>query len=140
MKNSHPVGIVIVTHGASGRGLLVSVTELLGAEATTAMHVVEVPFGEDRPATLRRVHEAVDEVDGGHGVLILCDLVGSTPANCCLDEMRSGDSRNIHVLTGISMPMLIKVATIDRVEHSVDTVAEAARETAVNAVKHLGGN
>ena len=49
-------------------------------------------------------------INYGHDVLAVVDPVGSTPARLCCGKC----SDKGHVVTGLNMPMLLKLATVDR--------------------------
>jgi PTS system ascorbate-specific IIA component len=48
----------------------------------------------------------LQRLDEGDGVLVLTDLYGSTPANIA---RALGSRRSVRVLTGINLPMLVRV-------------------------------
>src|SRR6185312_13347910 len=50
---------------------------------------------------------AIRKVDAGAGVLILTDMFGGTPSNLGLSMLEAG---RVEVLTGVNLPMLIKLA------------------------------
>ena len=52
---------------------------------------------------------AVRKVDGGHGVIILTDMFGGTPSNLAISVM---DESKAEVIAGISLPILVKLASI----------------------------
>jgi PTS system mannose-specific IIA component len=47
-------------------------------------------------------------VDLGQGVLILTDMYGGTPSNISLSFL---EGKKIEVITGVNLPMLLKLAT-----------------------------
>ena len=49
---------------------------------------------------------AIRAVDDGDGVLVLTDMLGGTPANLALTFL----DEKIEVLTGVNLPMLLKLA------------------------------
>jgi PTS system mannose-specific IIA component len=55
-----------------------------------------------------RIVAAISEVDSGDGVIILTDMFGGTPSNISLSFLEEG---KVEVVTGVNLPMLIKVAT-----------------------------
>jgi PTS system ascorbate-specific IIA component len=55
---------------------------------------------------LQRAKKALAALDTGDGVLVLTDLFGSTPSNIAA---RLLDSSRTRVVTGINLPMLIRV-------------------------------
>ena len=98
------VGIVIVTHVDYGAALLRAAEHILGpAQDCTS---IQVDINYDVSETVNRLKEAVSLLDTGKGVLVLTDMFGGTPTNLSLSLMSSG---NIEVLTGVNLPMLLKV-------------------------------
>jgi mannose/fructose-specific phosphotransferase system component IIA len=73
---------------------------------------VGVNIGDDRSVVDTKINQAVEGlgVRSWEDVLFLVDLVGSTPARLCCGKC----SDKGHVVTGLNMPMLLKLATIDR--------------------------
>jgi mannose/fructose-specific phosphotransferase system component IIA len=67
---------------------------------------------DDQTAVNAKIDQAIATlgISGREDVLFLVDLVGSTPARLCCDKC--GDRG--HVVTGVNMPMLLKLATADR--------------------------
>ena len=49
------------------------------------------------------------EADQGEGVLVLTDMFGGTPSNISLSFL---GERRVEVVTGMNLPMLIKLATL----------------------------
>ena len=54
-----------------------------------------------------RLGEAVKRVDTGDGVLVLTDMFGGSPANLALTFL----DENLEVVTGVNLPMILKLAT-----------------------------
>lgn len=129
------IGIVLVTHGNAASAMLAEVERLVAPDALVGMRGVEVVHGEPRAGLLRRIGDAVTAVDEGAGVLVACDLHGSTPSNCAVELLRSG--RHILVVYGINMPMLIKLATAPRTV-GLEAAAAAAMETAIRSIRIEG--
>ena len=100
------VGVVLVTHYG------------LGSEFLQALRLI-IPDAPDYrsvsldPAqsveTMRKlIEEAILQANAGEGVLVLTDMFGGTPSNLALSFL---DDHPIEVVTGINLPMLIKLAT-----------------------------
>lgn len=99
------VGIVIVTHGSTGAGLI-EAAEFIAGESLS--EVLFVPFRQ-AGANLTGASElgsALDRADTGDGVLVLTDLLGSSPSNMVVDLL---PSRNAVLVTGINLAMLLSV-------------------------------
>ena len=116
------IGVVIVTHYR------------LGAEFLQALRLI-VPdcpeFGSvaiEPSQSVNQMREAISialrERDTGDGVLILTDMFGGTPSNMSLSFL---DEHHVEVVTGINLPMLIKLATLTE-EKSLEELARFVKE------------
>ena len=104
--------VVIVTHGKAGADMLDAVQRFLGMHLQDVATVGVEPE-DDRRAVDGKIGEAVARLGLStcEDVLFLVDLVGSTPAQLCCSRC---DGRSGHVVTGVNLPMLLKLATADR--------------------------
>jgi PTS system mannose-specific IIA component len=125
------VGLVVVTHGGSGECLLAAAASIVGELA--AATAVGVSMAEDFDNIVRRVGRACDEVDSGLGVVILVDIHGSSPFQACL-AMLDG-TRPAEIVCGVNLPMLLKLATIDRGELRPSEIAELVRDVGRRSIR-----
>jgi PTS system mannose-specific IIA component len=125
------VGLVIVTHGGCGACMLTAAADIVGL--VPAASSVEVAVGEDFGAVVRRVGQACDRVDSGMGVLILVDVHGSSEFQACL-TMVDG-TRPVEILCGVNLPMLIKLATLDRQHMSPPEMADLLKEVGKRSIR-----
>jgi mannose PTS system EIIA component len=100
------VGVVIVTHGNLSRDLL-EVTELI-VGACPNISAVTIRPEEGIAEIAKKVEASVRTADRGNGILILTDLFGGTPSNVSLSFLLDD---KVEVLSGVNLPMLIKIAT-----------------------------
>jgi len=125
------VGLVVVTHGGCGACLLSAAAEIVGPlEASASIAVVA---GEDFPEVVRRVAHACDGVDTGSGLLILVDVHGSSEFQACL-AMIDG-SRPVEIVCGVNLPMLIKLATVDRKHMTPSDTADLLKEVGKRSIR-----
>jgi mannose/fructose-specific phosphotransferase system component IIA len=117
-------GIVIVSHGESGHAMIDTVERMVGK---LDARVVTVPIGEAREATQTHIDDACREL-GAEETLFLIDLEGSTPFNACTRHV----GRTV-ILSGVNLPMLFKLATVDR-EQSALRLAEELRATGMKSI------
>lgn len=97
------IGILLLSHGEMANGMRHSLNFLYGqAEGLRALCLYPEHSPEDFDALLA---EAVAEVDGGEGVLILTDINGGTPANRAL--MLAASRPDIEVIAGMNLPLLL---------------------------------
>ncbi len=125
------VGLVVVTHGGCGACLLSAAAEIVGPlEASTSVSVV---VGEDFGDVIRRVGHACDGVDSGAGLVILCDVHGSSEFQACL-AMVDG-SRSVEIVCGVNLPMLLKLATLDRHVMRPSELADLLQEVGKRSIR-----
>jgi PTS system mannose-specific IIA component len=113
------VGIVLVTHGKLGQEMLTTAEGIVGALDST--RTVEIDARDSVDQIREKMSGAIAEVDGGDGVLVLTDMFGGTPANIALSFL---DERKVEVVTGVNLPMLLKLGTA---RQGSATVADIAR-------------
>ena len=82
---------------------------------------------------VRRVSHACDEVDAGTGVLILVDVHGSSEFQACLANIDG--SRPMEIVCGVNLPMLIKLATVDRHALGPGAMADVVKEVGKRSIR-----
>lgn len=123
------IGILLMSHGKMAEGMLDSSQLFFGEEIeqlkTLCLAKEETVEGFDL-----RIRQTLASLDEGQGVLVLCDLLGGTPANRCVSLLSEG--QKIRVITGMNLGMLIEILGIRSALSSVDQLdlnelAEAAK-------------
>jgi PTS system mannose-specific IIA component len=130
------IGVIVATHGEFGLVLLSTLRMILGeTEGIAAIDLVSQDSMESFQAKMEKALEAVDP--NGSGALLLVDMLGGTPFNVAL---RLSQTRKLQVVTGVNLPMLIKVAS-DREETQLERLAlevqAATREGIVTSLELL---
>jgi PTS system mannose-specific IIA component len=99
------VGMVVATHGQLADELLRTAAGIVGPlERCEGVSITATSSMEE---ARKRLGEAIQHVDDGQGVLVLTDMFGGTPANLALTFLEDG----IEVVTGVNLPMILKLAT-----------------------------
>ena len=104
------VGVVVVSHEQVAFSMVEAARRVVGT--MPGVNVVCVSSAEDSAAITQRVSHACSEVDDGAGVLIMVDVYGSTPFNVAMSMLDGTGAAE--VLCGVNLPMLLKLATLDR--------------------------
>ncbi|HKZ03547.1 MAG TPA: PTS sugar transporter subunit IIA [Pyrinomonadaceae bacterium] len=109
---------VIVTHGHLAGELLAAAEMIIGPVS----HITAVSIGwhDDVDVAREEVQRAIVRVSQKAGVLLLTDMFGGTPTNIASMFLEEG---RIEVLTGVNLPMVIKLAT----QSGSESLAETAR-------------
>ena len=128
-------GVVVVTHGQLATELVNSAEMIVGDLPHFA--AVSIGWHDDVDLAREEIGRAIARVqasagaDGERpaGVLVLTDMFGGTPANLGVTYV----SPDVEVITGVNLPMLIKLA---RPQGDTDllTLAREMREHGRNAI------
>jgi len=101
------VGVVVVTHCHLAEELIAA-AQLVVGEELKQFQPVPIDPKETSDQIREKIIAAIRKVDGGQGVLILTDMYGGTPSNISLSFL---EEKKIEVITGVNLPMLLKLAT-----------------------------
>lgn len=132
-ERKQQIGIVIVTHVDYGAALLRAAEHIVGPvqDCTT----IQVDVSNDVKDTVARLKEAAALLDTGTGVIMLTDMFGGTPTNLSLSLL--GSFENIEVLTGVNLPMLLKVLS-HRDNKPLRELAEIACDAGMDGIAVAG--
>jgi len=100
-------GVVIVTHYRLGEEFLQAL-RLIVPDAPP-VRAVSVDPKQSVDQMREAIAKALREADTGDGVLVLTDMFGGTPSNISLSFL---GERRVEIVTGLNLPMLIKLATM----------------------------
>ena len=131
------IGMVLVTHGALAHEFKSALEHVVGPQD----NVETIAIGPDDDMEQRRddILRAVDTADQGQGVVILTDMFGGTPSNLAISVMQQ---REVEVIAGVNLPMLVKLARIRAdfdIKRAVKEAADAGRKYINVASEALGG-
>lgn len=113
------IGMVLVTHGNIGTELLTILNQIVGPQKQAA--AISIGPEDDMDKCRNQILAAIKDVNNGKGVVLLTDMFGGTPSNLAISVMPTTNSM---VLTGVNLPMLIKLASV-RTMPLLDAVKEA---------------
>jgi mannose PTS system EIIA component len=122
------IGVVVVTHGQLAAELVSAAETIVGD--LPQMKAVSIGWHEDVQDARQEIASAIAAVAGPEGVIIATDMFGGTPANLGITFLETG---RIEVVTGVNLPMLIKLAGLRDTSNVLD-VAREIREHGRNAI------
>jgi mannose PTS system EIIA component len=99
------IGVLLITHGASGEHMLATAMQIVGKTAVRAA-AIGVPLDADPQVELDKARARAAQLDDGSGVLVLTDIYGATPGNVAAGLLADG---RIEGVAGLSLPMLVRV-------------------------------
>lgn len=113
------IPVLVLTHGDLAK-------ELLRAACNIDPHLADhsealcLPWDVDSEQGSQDLRQALSRLDAGQGVLVLTDMFGGTATNLALPFL---ERETIEVVTGVNLPMLIKLASLRDVELSIHDLA-----------------
>ena len=102
------VGVLIISHGRLATELLAAARTIEPA-LTEQSRAITLEWNLDPEAGRAEIARALKELDTGDGVIVLTDMFGGTPTNLSLGFL---DPARSEVVTGVNLPMLIKLASV----------------------------
>lgn len=122
------IGVVVVTHGQLAIELVNAAETIVGD--LPQFTAVSIGWHEDTEDARKEIQQAIARVHRDGGVLIVTDMFGGTPSNLAMTFLTEGA---VEVLTGVNLPMLIKLANLPE-RADLLTAAREMREHGRNAI------
>ena len=122
------IGVVVVTHGQLAVELLNAAEMIVGD--LPQFTAVSIGWHEDVNDAREDIAQAVERVRGDGGVLLLTDMFGGTPSNLGMTFL---EADQLEVITGVNLPMLIKLASLSGSANLL-AVAREMRDHGRNAI------
>ncbi|MGV3741303.1 MAG: PTS sugar transporter subunit IIA [Burkholderiaceae bacterium] len=114
------VGILLLTHAPLGNAFIEAATHVFRVRPER-LESVDVRADQDTAEVKQMAKAAIARIDDGTGVLVITDVMGGTPSNCCF---QLGEPGHVEVIAGISLPMLLRALTYRN--DTLDVVMEMA--------------
>jgi PTS system mannose-specific IIA component len=122
------IGVVVVTHGQLAIELVNAAEMIVGDLPQFA--AVSIGWHDDVNDAREEIVQAIERVRGAEGVLLLTDMFGGTPSNLGMTFL---EKDRIEVITGVNLPMLIKLAGLAQSQDLL-AVARQMRDDGRNAI------
>lgn len=122
------IGVVVVTHGQLAIEL-VNAAEMIVGELPQFI-AVSIGWHDEVNDAREEIAQAIERVRGESGVLLLTDMFGGTPSNLGMTFL---ETNHLEVITGVNLPMLIKLASL-RSSLDLLSVAHEMRDHGRNAI------
>ena len=124
------VGILIITHSDIGKQLLLTATSVFGKNPFQ-VELLSVD-NYDQPDDVKELAEKyVNFLDNGSGVLVMTDIIGTTPSNIA----SSINNKNIKIIAGLNLSMLLNVFNYP--EDTLEKLADRAVQGGVAGVSKV---
>ena len=122
------IGVVVITHGQLATELVNAAEMIVGD--LPQFTAVSIGWHDDVNDAREDLEQAIERVRGDAGVLVVTDMFGGTPSNLGMTFL---EQDQVEVITGVNLPMLIKLANL-RSSSDLLAVAREMREHARDAI------
>ena len=124
------VGILLVTHSDIGKQLLLTATSIFGKNPFQ-VELLSID-NYDQPSDVKELADKyVKFLDNGAGVLVLTDIIGTTPSNIA----SSINHEKIAIVAGLNLSMILNVFNYP--EDSLDQLSIKALEGGIQGVSKI---
>ena len=125
------IPVLVLTHGNLATELLQAAQTIDPslADRTAAM---SLPWDIDSDEASRSLKKQLRELDQGEGTLVLTDMFGGTATNLALQFL---DPDNIEVVTGVNLPMLVKLGSLQGTPMSLHELATGLTEAGQKSIR-----
>ncbi len=131
------VGVVVITHGKLAEELISAVKFVVADKSAVRMEGLSLDPREEFETFSQRIKNTIKRIDDGDGVLLVTDMFGGTPSNVSLTFL---EEKKVEVISGVNLPMLLKLATISSkltLDEAVKIAESAGRDNIIVASKLL---
>src|SRR5437016_4390056 len=122
------IGGVIVTHGHLASEFIAAAEMIIGP----MLHVTpaSIDWHDDIEVARAELERAIARVSRGRGVLLLTDMFGGAPTDIASMFL---DNPGIEVVTGVNLPMIIKLAE-QKPEETLAQMAVQMRDAGIEGI------
>jgi PTS system ascorbate-specific IIA component len=114
------IGILLIMHEPLAHAFMKTAAHMFDG-GQERFEAIDVRPDQDLSDLNMMASQAIARLDNGSGVLVLTDVLGGTPSNCCHQLTTRG---RVEVIAGVSLPMLLRAITYR--QSDLETVIEKA--------------
>ena len=122
------IGLIIITHGNLALELKSAMGHIIGSQADIEIFCINPD--DDIDIQKNNIQNTIKEINKGNGIIMLTDMFGGTPSNLALGFLEPG---KIEVLSGVNLPMLIKIGQL----RDNTNLLEVVKEGKIAAQKYI---
>lgn len=131
------IGIILVTHGSFGSELIKTAEMIVGKQ--DCIETISMQECSSLSSIADEI-EATIEKYANSGAIVFTDMFGGSPSNISMAYL---GSKNVEVISGVNLPMLIKAISVRKENKSLsaicDDCAESGRSSIIVAGQLLKG-
>ena len=125
------IGTLVVTLGTVAKSFVEASQHIIGKSSAVDYFCVDWRDKVEEVST--RLGQRIEDMDQGHGVLLLTDIIGGTATNIALSHRKPGQ---IEVITGVNLTMVVRAWTLSEelnVASAAELLADQGKKAITNA-------
>ncbi|MGL5614717.1 MAG: PTS fructose transporter subunit IIA [Sarcina sp.] len=123
-------GIIVTGHGKFAEGIVSAMEVIAGRQK--GIEIVNFSMDSSTEKLKKEIREKIDIYN--REVLILADLAGGSPFNVSVELMGEIKEKNIEVVAGVNLAMLLELALMKDME-TMEELLQSAISVGISAVK-----
>jgi len=128
------IPVLVLTHGDLAVALL-DAARTIDPHLDKETGALALPWDVDSDDASNLLKQRLRELDQGEGVLILTDMFGGTATNLALPFLVPNQ---VEIVTGVNLPMLVKLASIRDQDLSLSDVADRLTAAGQKSIRVAG--
>lgn len=124
------VGILLITHSDIGKQMILTATSVYG-KTPLRVELLSVDNFDQPDDMILLAQKYVKFLDAGSGVLVLTDMIGTTPSNIA----SSITHKNIKIISGLNLSMILNI--LNYPTDNLDKLAKRAVQGGIEGIVKL---
>lgn len=125
------IAVIVLTHGNLA-GELLEAARKIDEQIEQSSVALPLPWEIDSDEASELLRRTLKELDSSDGVLILTDMFGGTATNLALPFLTPDQ---VEVVTGVNLPMLVKLASLRNREAPLAELAARLTESGQKSIR-----
>jgi len=122
------IGIILVTHGAFGKELINTAEMIVGKQ--DSIETICMDAGASLSSIADEIETAIEKY-ANSGAIVFTDMFGGSPSNISMAYL---GSKNVEVISGVNLPMLIKALSVRKENKSLSAICEDCAESGKTSI------
>ncbi|ADD68086.1 PTS system fructose subfamily IIA component [Denitrovibrio acetiphilus DSM 12809] len=132
------IGLILVTHGSFGSELIKTAEMIVGKQ--DSIETISMQEGASLSSIADEIESSIEKYSTS-GAIVFTDMFGGSPSNISMAYL---GSKNVEVVSGVNLPMLIKAISVRKENKSLSAIcedcAESGKASIIVAGQLLKGN
>ncbi|MCD8554206.1 PTS sugar transporter subunit IIA [Seleniivibrio sp.] len=122
------IGIILVTHGLFCEELIKTAEMIVGHQ--DCIETISMLDGSSLAGVADEIEKAIEKYDST-GAIVFTDMFGGSPSNISMAYL---GTKNVEVVSGVNLPMLIKALSARKENKSLTAICEDCAESGKNSI------